>query len=191
MGLITRCPACGTMFKVVSDQLKVSNGWVRCGQCAEIFDAQLYWQSNTDMQIQQVPSGATPSGMPIPDQIVETPSDLSTGLQADAVTAPESTSISSAMPDAIHVVKSAGVEHETACANDPDPDIAARRVNEAVVDDVSFVRNARRQALWQSPRLRAVLTLFTLILTGLFAAQLAIHYYSALLAFEPGLKPLL
>ncbi|AMO22218.1 DUF3426 domain-containing protein [Ramlibacter solisilvae] len=39
MSLITRCPACGTMFKVVADQLKVSDGWVRCGHCAEVFDA--------------------------------------------------------------------------------------------------------------------------------------------------------
>jgi predicted Zn finger-like uncharacterized protein len=40
MSLITRCPACGTLFKVVADQLKMSQGWVRCGQCAEVFDAQ-------------------------------------------------------------------------------------------------------------------------------------------------------
>lgn len=39
MSLITRCPTCETMFKVVPDQLRVSEGWVRCGQCAEIFDA--------------------------------------------------------------------------------------------------------------------------------------------------------
>lgn len=39
MSLITRCPACATMFKVVPDQLRVSDGWVRCGQCAEVFDA--------------------------------------------------------------------------------------------------------------------------------------------------------
>ena len=39
MSLITRCPACGTMFKVVADQLKVSQGWVRCGHCVEVFDA--------------------------------------------------------------------------------------------------------------------------------------------------------
>src|SRR6476620_10869997 len=42
MSLITRCPACGTMFKVVADQLKVSQGWVRCGQCAEVFDATVH-----------------------------------------------------------------------------------------------------------------------------------------------------
>ena len=27
------------MFKVVADQLKIAQGWVRCGQCSEIFDA--------------------------------------------------------------------------------------------------------------------------------------------------------
>ncbi len=40
MSLVTRCTACGTLFKVVADQLKISDGWVRCGQCATIFDAQ-------------------------------------------------------------------------------------------------------------------------------------------------------
>jgi len=39
MSLITRCPACNTLFKVVPDQLRVSDGWVRCGQCDEVFDA--------------------------------------------------------------------------------------------------------------------------------------------------------
>jgi len=39
MALITRCPVCGTLFKVVPDQLRISEGWVRCGQCAEVFDA--------------------------------------------------------------------------------------------------------------------------------------------------------
>ena len=39
MSLITSCPACGTMFRVVPDQLKISEGWVRCGHCSEVFDA--------------------------------------------------------------------------------------------------------------------------------------------------------
>jgi predicted Zn finger-like uncharacterized protein len=37
--LATRCPACGTVFRVVRDQLKVSAGWVRCGRCSEVFNA--------------------------------------------------------------------------------------------------------------------------------------------------------
>jgi len=39
MSLTTSCPACGTMFRVVPDQLKISEGWVRCGHCSEVFDA--------------------------------------------------------------------------------------------------------------------------------------------------------
>lgn len=30
------------MFKVVADQLKVAQGWVRCGQCGEVFEASLH-----------------------------------------------------------------------------------------------------------------------------------------------------
>lgn len=39
MSLATRCTACGTVFRIVEDQLRVSDGWVRCGRCAEVFDA--------------------------------------------------------------------------------------------------------------------------------------------------------
>ncbi len=39
MSQITRCPSCSTSFKVVADQLRISHGWVRCGQCQEVFDA--------------------------------------------------------------------------------------------------------------------------------------------------------
>ena len=34
MSLATRCTSCGTVFRVVQDQLKVSEGWVRCGRCS-------------------------------------------------------------------------------------------------------------------------------------------------------------
>ncbi len=39
MSLITCCPSCGTKFRVVTDQLRISDGWVRCGRCQEVFDA--------------------------------------------------------------------------------------------------------------------------------------------------------
>lgn len=37
MTLATRCPACRTTFKVVKDQLRLADGWVRCGRCDEVF----------------------------------------------------------------------------------------------------------------------------------------------------------
>jgi predicted Zn finger-like uncharacterized protein len=39
MSLATRCTSCGTVFRVVQDQLKVSEGWVRCGRCDAVFNA--------------------------------------------------------------------------------------------------------------------------------------------------------
>ena len=39
MSLATRCTSCGTVFRVVQDQLKVSEGWVRCGRCQQVFNA--------------------------------------------------------------------------------------------------------------------------------------------------------
>lgn len=38
MSLATRCTACGTVFRVVQDQLRMSDGWVRCGRCKEVFN---------------------------------------------------------------------------------------------------------------------------------------------------------
>lgn len=39
MGVVTRCPACKTLFRIVPDQLTSSSGWVRCGVCSESFDS--------------------------------------------------------------------------------------------------------------------------------------------------------
>lgn len=37
--MITRCPACGTAFRVSDEQIAARSGRVRCGQCAAVFDA--------------------------------------------------------------------------------------------------------------------------------------------------------
>ena len=70
MSLNTRCPACETVFKVVPDQLRVSSGWVRCGRCAEVFDAATHMVSPSGMRTRT----ATPivSAPPIP-QLVPKP----------------------------------------------------------------------------------------------------------------------
>ena len=45
MSFTTRCPACGTVFRVVADQLKISDGWVRCGHCSDVFDATIHLEA--------------------------------------------------------------------------------------------------------------------------------------------------
>ncbi len=58
MSLATRCAACGTVFRVVQDQLRVSSGWVRCGRCGEVFNA---IESLVDLEIDRPGEGAPPS----------------------------------------------------------------------------------------------------------------------------------
>jgi predicted Zn finger-like uncharacterized protein len=36
--MITRCPACGTHFRVTPEQLQAHQGQVRCGRCSTVFD---------------------------------------------------------------------------------------------------------------------------------------------------------
>jgi predicted Zn finger-like uncharacterized protein len=61
MSLVTRCPACGTTFKVVKDQLRISDGWVRCGRCSEVFDATVDLHEAAD-----APSSKAPAPAPAP-----------------------------------------------------------------------------------------------------------------------------
>ena len=73
MTLATRCTSCGTIFRVVQDQLRVSNGWVRCGRCGEAFNA-------VDSMVDLPPPRATmpvderPDPVPSPEAVeVQTP----------------------------------------------------------------------------------------------------------------------
>jgi predicted Zn finger-like uncharacterized protein len=84
MSLITRCPACGTLFKVVADQLKISEGWVRCGQCREVFDAQAYM--STPAPLQPKPDLPMGSGMAVvvPVELDMDTDSVPSAIQADA-----------------------------------------------------------------------------------------------------------
>lgn len=58
MSLATRCTSCGTVFRVVQDQLRVSSGWVRCGRCSEVFNA---IESLVDLELDRPGEGAAAS----------------------------------------------------------------------------------------------------------------------------------
>lgn len=69
MSLATRCTHCGTIFKVVQDQLKVSDGWVRCGRCNEVFNA---LPALFDLDKDPPPPRVTPPAPePQPDALVD------------------------------------------------------------------------------------------------------------------------
>lgn len=45
--MITRCPKCGTAFRVTPSQLQSAKGAVRCGSCLNVFKAQEYLVAST------------------------------------------------------------------------------------------------------------------------------------------------
>ncbi|MFM2342746.1 MAG: hypothetical protein RLZZ592_2399 [Pseudomonadota bacterium] len=72
MSLATSCPSCGTVFRVQQDQLKTSEGWVRCGQCQEVFNA---LEGLFDLDRRETTSGASTRHAPHDLARPRTPSD--------------------------------------------------------------------------------------------------------------------
>jgi predicted Zn finger-like uncharacterized protein len=76
MSLATRCSACSTVFRVQQDQLKASEGWVRCGRCGTVFSAleglfDLERESNSgSMPLQHEPVMAAPKPKPVDVDLV-------------------------------------------------------------------------------------------------------------------------
>ncbi|MEO5661479.1 MAG: DUF3426 domain-containing protein [Polaromonas sp.] len=185
MSLITRCPACSTMFKVVADQLKVAQGWVRCGQCGEVFDASLQLQPDAlalagdcglDKAAAEAPQQApqqpvaqcVPAALPESHRLAEAP------LIADAndVKPPNP-------PDAEAAdFQSAELEGQ------PPPEDALDASAE-----VSFVREARHHTFWKTARMRAWLAMSLGLLLALLALQWTVRQKDALAAHEPRLAP--
>ncbi|MDD2884343.1 MAG: zinc-ribbon domain-containing protein, partial [Dechloromonas sp.] len=57
----TRCPACDTIFRVTSEQLRMKAGKVRCGQCQHVFNAFDYLlpDASTDAALVKPPAAST------------------------------------------------------------------------------------------------------------------------------------
>jgi predicted Zn finger-like uncharacterized protein len=194
MSLITRCPACGTMFKVVTDQLKVSQGWVRCGQCSEVFDAQLHLQAASAVPL-AVTLAEAPLSAPVFDVstaalVPEDSSansyeqDVVAALKMPAATANDTLPVDQHMTGSLVHIEHPNAEPAGAADTQLTDDASA-----SSLDDVPFVRDARRQAFWRKPFVRSSLVLFALILICLLGVQFAVQQRDALLAFEPRTKP--
>jgi predicted Zn finger-like uncharacterized protein len=203
MSLITRCPACGTMFKVVPDQLRISEGWVRCGHCAEIFDAtaSLQGPEATALPVQAPASPPVQAAVPFPVQAAVTePAPIQqfreteppTQAPAPRVPAPSAPIRPAPEPrdapdsiDAPPLYPSFPSEvHESELERE-----ARHRDEEPDLDSVSFVRKARRKASWRRPLVRAVLLLVALVLAAVLALQYGVQERARLAAMQPALRP--
>jgi len=198
MGLITRCPVCGTMFKVVADQLKISEGWVRCGHCAEIFDATADLRDESEIDLPNVAktderAATTPA--PIESDPVSEPESVTSGYPS--VQSEVHDSMIEGQPDAIEVEQQVDVMHE----HPLDQPFELRRedsgfskpvplgTTEPELHDLSFVRQARRREFWRKPLVRAVLVLMVLAFVLLLAGQVAYQDRDRLALAYPDAKP--
>lgn len=80
MSSVTHCPVCSTAFKVSPEQLQLANGWVRCGRCGEVFEAQKHCSAGAAV--------ADVSNSPVADTPVFTEPDVNPSLFAPPSVAP-------------------------------------------------------------------------------------------------------
>lgn len=93
---ITQCPECATAFKVTPEQLKLADGWVRCGRCGAVFEALKHVQAPTQAPpanaAQPQPSSNTAATPVMPPTTVPTTTPSSTAaIKPRTVAAPAST----------------------------------------------------------------------------------------------------
>ncbi len=200
MSLATRCPACGTVFRVVSDQLKVSDGWVRCGRCSEVFNAaQRLFELEADAT-QERPA-AVVHHLPVRDDAAAS----AAVARMNTALAPQSAEIASlsgvetgleraveAKPapvePAVQTPQAAPLPEPAAAAPEKEPEPGPKPETGPTPD---FIRRADRAERWRHPARRGLLGGVALLLAALLAGQMALHYRDTLAATWPATRPAL
>ena len=176
MSLITRCTACQTLFKVVPDQLRISDGWVRCGQCGEIFDA----------------TQSLLAGQDEPDGAVET-TDHERFESTSISTQPEpaADAVGHTPEAAVHIARTPTPEPDEAAPVDiPPPD--STKAPAAPTATPSFMQEGgAAPSAWHRRGVRRALALAALMLALALAVQMLRHERDRLAAIEPALRPML
>lgn len=205
MSLATRCTACGTVFRIAQDQLKASEGWVRCGRCSEVFNA-LEGLFDLEGSSGPVPLArelgtATPDA---PPTAASEPRSASTSrpvpLASDDLPSEPASSTSietqadTQTPSGFQSSSSAGAERA-----EPGVDllIDSQVPDDALASEIAldeapdFLRRAERDARWQQPRVRRSLWTLGALMLALFLAQGSLHHRDVLAARWPASLPLL
>src|SRR5690606_8318652 len=86
--LFTRCPHCDTIFRVTDQALAKAGGRVRCGRCANVFDATADLRESPDgAAIGRRPASAASAASAAGDDSAATPADERAAPQTPAVAA--------------------------------------------------------------------------------------------------------
>lgn len=220
-GMATRCTACGTVFRVVPDQLRVSEGWVRCGRCSEVFNAaEALLDLDTgsprgtaaDAQRSMVKFGAPRPNDTLPAAAAATqspppppppPALADFGLKPprrreQELSRDDDNGDSAPVPTMDEAVSrfsadAADAAYAADAANEAANDIRAepRKTRPAASATPSFLRQAERAARWRRPRVRAALAATVVLGAAGLAAQLGLEYRDLLAARFPALHPVL
>jgi predicted Zn finger-like uncharacterized protein len=208
MSHVTQCPACSTHFRVVVDQLKISDGWVRCGQCGEVFDARVSMQpwpvqpspvppaqavpdaavdAAPDPEALQVPQTETAAPQPWPDLDVE-----AAPIRSEAVPEVDAEPEREPLSPASGLAEEAEPAEQTLTGESVRPDAeAAPLAPEDIAPSVGFVRQAQRRAAWRRPWVRALGALSGLVLAAVLVGQVLVHERHYLAAAHPDWLPVL
>lgn len=213
MSHVTQCPACSTHFRVVVDQLKISDGWVRCGQCGEVFDARVSMQpwpvqpwpvqpspvppaqavpdtafdAVPDPEALPVPQTETAAPLPLPDLDVEA-APIRSEAVPEVVTEPEREPLSPVTD--LSELAAPAVRPGVDDSGRPDAE-AAPFEPEDIAPSVGFVRQAQRRAAWRRPWVRALGALSGLVLAAVLVGQVLVHERHYLAAAHPDWLPVL
>ncbi len=199
MSLITRCPACLTTFRVVPDQLRISEGWVRCGQCQHVFDANAALVDNTFASpvppvVGSVSDLPEPLGRSEPVEVPEMREPAQpAGREAPSDPAPDVTTDITAGVDVDLGIPSDGVMHPVAgghpiaVSNAP----LAQEPIELNRPDVSFMRRMPQASSWQRTSLRMLLGVMAVGLLAALGIQGAVQERDRIAAMFPQTKPAL
>ena len=210
MSLATRCTACGTVFRVVQDQLKVSEGWVRCGRCAEVFNA---LEGLFDLARDGPPAGASvwaeSSAFPatavdalaapverIPDQpsLVDKIDAQLMGRRdahdaAPAISARDRLEFPDAQFDSEMLADD--VAPPADAVGDPPAAADIGDAPAALAADPEFIQRAQRLARWQRSPMRALQAAAVVALLALLGVQAAHHQRDSVAARWPAVAPVL
>lgn len=185
MSLATRCPSCDTVFRVVQDQLKVSEGWVRCGRCSEVFNAaQRLFELEADGTAQRSPRTGAIAGHAPPSaaRAAEPAADPAPGRASAVTPAPDHAPAPSAAP-----ATQAAPAPPQASAPAPIPGEPVGMA-ESTPD---FLRHAERASRRRQPARRGLWALPVLLLAALLPVQIGLHYRDHLAAHWPVARPAL
>ena len=194
------------MFRVVQDQLRVSEGWVRCGRCDSVFNA-----LDALVDLDAEPPGASDRSPPSPPARAAAPQvrrhepEPESEHEPDRRVEPflESRTEPAPLPEVVWDEPAAGSlrgapDTETFEAPAPTLPSPERRPAAAAREPVErlsapsasvppgFVRRAERDARWQSPAMRAALLGCAGMLLALFGLQATYHFRDAIAARSPG-----